>query len=408
MVQLYANNKTGVANSPTVTVIRPTANLNIQCDNIVNPPSGEFIFTTYRTMSDGDGGQIVDPSSIREMTGTSSGNIITISAFAPGNTDIGNQVGDRVVFRPGAHWANTVAERLDETGNWAVNQDKLAATVADMTSPDNWILPNTGIISQVSGLIGAFSDIQYYISGKKYSKTGIANKTYTATKDTYVSINAAGVVTYTEVTVGAAAPAVPANSVVAAIVTTSGSAITSVVIKSHGAITKSNVDFASLWPWEVLGRVVATATATSLMVSNLPARKYLKVFIFHIATGGTAFAQIRFNNDTTNTISRRYSVDLGASTTGGPESSLIVSNGIASGTHSLTEIEILNVANREKIAKYITTESDVAGVANIPKTRRGVGKWANTSAQINRIDLVNDAGAGNFAAGTEIIVLGHD
>lgn len=243
MVQLYANNKTGVANSPTVTVIRPTANLNIQCDNIVNPPSGEFIFTTYRTMSDGDGGQIVDPSSIREMTGTSSGNIITISAFAPGNTDIGNQVGDRVVFRPGAHWANTVAERLDETGNWAVNQDKLAATVADMTSPDNWILPNTGIISQVSGLIGAFSDIQYYISGKKYSKTGIANKTYTATKDTYVSINAAGVVTYTEVTVGAAAPAVPANSVVAAIVTTSGSAITNVVIKSHGAITASNVDF---------------------------------------------------------------------------------------------------------------------------------------------------------------------
>lgn len=261
MVQLYANNKTGVANSPTVTVVRPTANLNIQCDNIVNPPSGEFIFTTYRTMSDGDGGQIVDPSSIREMTGTSSGNIITISAFAPGNTDIGNQVGDRVVFRPGAHWANTVAERLDETGNWAVNQDKLAATVADMTSPDNWILPNTGIISQVSGLIGAFSDIQYYISGKKYSKTGIANKTYTATKDTYVSINAAGVVTYTEVTVGAAAPAVPANSVVAARVTTSGSAITSVVIKSHGAITASKIDLTSLYS-------EATLTGTMSLTNN--------------------------------------------------------------------------------------------------------------------------------------------
>ena len=246
MVQLYANNQTGIANSPEVTVIRPTANLNIQCDNIVNPPNGEFIFSTYRTMSDGNGGQIVDPSSICEMTGTSSGNIITITSFAPGNTDTGNQVGDRVVFRPGAHWANTVAKRLDETGDWAVNQDKLAETVADITSENNWILPNTGIITQSSGLIGTFSNINYYISGKKYSKTSIANKTYTATKDTYVFINASGTVTYTEVTVGAAAPATPANSVLVAVVTTNASAITNITLPNHAPITASKLDFTTL------------------------------------------------------------------------------------------------------------------------------------------------------------------
>ena len=262
MVQLYANNQTGIANSPEVTVIRPTANLNIQCDNIVNPPNGEFIFSTYRTMSDGNGGQIVDPSSICEMTGTSSGNIITITSFAPGNTDTGNQVGDRVVFRPGAHWANTVAKRLDETGDWAVNQDKLAETVADITSENNWILPNTGIITQSSGLIGTFSNINYYISGKKYSKTSIANKTYTATKDTYVFINASGTVTYTEVTVGAAAPATPANSVLVAVVTTNASAITNITLPNHAPITASKLDFTTFWAGAT-SNYVATEQSTA-------------------------------------------------------------------------------------------------------------------------------------------------
>lgn len=266
MVQLYANNQTGIANSPEVTVIRPVANLNIQCDNIVNPPNGEFIFSTYRTMSDGNGGQIVDPSSICEMTGTSSGNIITITSFAPGNTDTGNQVGDRVVFRPGAHWANTVAKRLDETGDWAVNQDKLAATVADITSENNWILPNTGIITQSSGLIGTFSNINYYINGKKYSKTSIANKTYTATKDTYVFINASGTVTYTEVTVGAAAPATPANSVLVAVVTTNASAITNITLPNHAPITASKIDFTTFPRFFAYATGVQTNITTTTIV----------------------------------------------------------------------------------------------------------------------------------------------
>lgn len=134
MVELYANNEVGKANSPQVTVIRPSGNLNLQCDNIVNPPNGEFVFTTYRTIPDpGTGEQVVDPSSICEMTGTSSTNIITITSFAPGNTDSGNQVGDHVVFRPGAHWANIVAKRLDPAGTFNVNQDRLATTVQNLT-----------------------------------------------------------------------------------------------------------------------------------------------------------------------------------------------------------------------------------------------------------------------------------
>lgn len=249
MVELYANNEVGKANSPQVTVIRPSGNLNLQCDNIVNPPNGEFVFTTYRTIPDPDTGeQVVDPSSICEMTGTSSTNIITITSFAPGNTDSGNQVGDHVVFRPGAHWANIVAKRLDPAGTFNVNQDRLATTVQNLTASRNWVLPGTGVITQNTGLIGSLSNIKYYINGRPYEKTSIADKTYVATRDTYVFIDTAGTVTYTDVAVGAAAPATPANSVLVGVVTTNASAITVISVRNHGAIASDSIDFTTLAP----------------------------------------------------------------------------------------------------------------------------------------------------------------
>ena len=85
-----------------------------------------------------------------------------------------------------------------------------------------------GVVAQSAGLVGTFSNIVYYISGVRYTATSIANKTYTASKDTYVDINGAGTVTYVEVANGAASPALTANSIRVAKVVTNGSAITSV------------------------------------------------------------------------------------------------------------------------------------------------------------------------------------
>lgn len=86
-----------------------------------------------------------------------------------------------------------------------------------------------GIIAISAGLIGTFSDIIYYISGKRYKKTTVANKTYTASKDTYVDINAAGTITYSEVANVAASPALAAGNVRIGKVVTSGAAIVAIV-----------------------------------------------------------------------------------------------------------------------------------------------------------------------------------
>jgi hypothetical protein len=89
-----------------------------------------------------------------------------------------------------------------------------------------------GVVAISSGLIGTFSNIVFYLNGVRYSGTSIANKTYTASKDTYVDITGAsgGAVTvlYTEVANNAASPALTTNYIRVAIVTTSGAAITNV------------------------------------------------------------------------------------------------------------------------------------------------------------------------------------
>lgn len=67
-----------------------------------------------------------------------------------------------------------------------------------------------------------------YLSGIRASVAG-ASRTYTATRDTWVDLTAAGAYTYTEVTVGAAAPTLAAGSLRVAKVTTSASAVTAVL-----------------------------------------------------------------------------------------------------------------------------------------------------------------------------------
>ena len=89
-----------------------------------------------------------------------------------------------------------------------------------------------GAVAQSAGLVGTFSNIVFYLNSQRYSGSSIANKTYTASKDTYVDVTAvsggAVSVTYSEVANNATAPSLAANYVRVAKVVTSGAAITGV------------------------------------------------------------------------------------------------------------------------------------------------------------------------------------
>lgn len=176
------------------------------------------------------------------------------------------------------------------------------------------------------------------------------------------------------------------------------------------AVTAAKIDWAStgagagIW-WEELGRTTLASAGDTITVSALPARKYLRVQINTFPTGGSGNPVLQFNGDTGNNYAFRYSNgDTSTASTSGPNIS--ASAGASNGDTSAT-FDVVNVAARVKQVIGITSDTSGASAANAPGTRWVVGKWVNTSSQINRVDITN-LGSGDFAIGSEVVVLGHD
>lgn len=192
--------------------------------------------------------------------------------------------------------------------------------------------------------------------------------------------------------------------------TTADSVVTANV--TNDAITATKIDWAStgadggIW-WEEIGRTTLGGAGDTITLSSVPVRKYLCVLISLKATGGTINAGIRFNNDSATNYASRSSANGGADGTSGSvaQAGLAVTDSAAD---KYIVINLVNIAAQEKILYASTVESNTSGAANVPGKAEVVGKWANTSAAISRIDVINTTGTGDFAIGSEVVVLGHD
>lgn len=157
-----------------------------------------------------------------------------------------------------------------------------------------------------------------------------------------------------------------------------------------------------------IGRYTATGTVASMSVQNLPNYKYLFIDVAVLPTGGTAFAQLRFNNDSATNYARKYAISFGAATDTANENILTMSNAVRSGGAGKMSCEVLNISNREKLVFSRAVDDNAAGSTNVPVGRDTMLKWINTSTVISRVDVVNGAGTGQYAAGSEIIVYGKN
>lgn len=159
-----------------------------------------------------------------------------------------------------------------------------------------------------------------------------------------------------------------------------------------------------IW-WEELGRTTLGSAGDTITVNSLPSRKFLKVLVSVEATGGNVTVGIRCNNDSGSNYARRLSTNNSAEATAGSQTSLVLGSGFSNVHFAI--IDILNIASKEKIIRSDVIQANTAGAGNVPSHDEGFSKWANTSAAISRIDIIN-GGAGDFAIGSELIVLGHD
>lgn len=171
-----------------------------------------------------------------------------------------------------------------------------------------------------------------------------------------------------------------------------------------GAVTAAKLS-SDLYVWELLGRATLAVAGDALTVSGLQPRRYLRIYITIITSGQTVI-QMNFNNDNSNNYARQSVINYTAPADAVSVSTLQIDGGAAT-EDKFAIIEILNMATKEKFGVCTLTESGGTGAGTAPDSSIQHLKWANTAQQINRIDLTN-ASTGDYAVGSEIIVMGHD
>lgn len=174
-------------------------------------------------------------------------------------------------------------------------------------------------------------------------------------------------------------------------------------IKGDTFPTTSFYDDAKIF-WEEIGRVTAGGTITTQTTPTMAAKKYLIIISTWLPTGGANAANIRFNGDTGNNYNFRYNTNGGAETTSLSQSSM-ASGSQASGGIGVSIRDVINFSGQEKIVNYRETLRGTAGAGNATDRYELSGKWAS-SAQVTTV--THYATSNSLAAGSELIVLGHN
>ena len=167
-------------------------------------------------------------------------------------------------------------------------------------------------------------------------------------------------------------------------------------------------DFAAGSYITVLGSTEA-ATADTLSVTGMEARKHLMIQIKNVTTGGAVSQRLTFNNDTGNNYAVRNNFDGGSDNTqtSGANINAGHNDDLVTDSVGFTTTYVINEASKEKLAISESVSGEAAGAGNAPTRDECVFKWANTSNQITRVDITNNK-AGSYAEGTEITVYGTD
>lgn len=180
-----------------------------------------------------------------------------------------------------------------------------------------------------------------------------------------------------------------------------GAAIAGSKLADDG-VTDTKLDYPR-W-WQEIGRTTLTPAGDTISVASLPSRKYIRVIATLLATGGTITPKLVLNNDTTTAnYNRRTSDNFGAGAASAG-ADLFLTDAAAAQTQYLV-VDIVNVATQNKL--IISTGMTDGGDGAAPATRKLIGQWEDSTNIISRIDLVN-GGTGDFAIGSEVVILGHD
>ena len=284
-----------------VVASRVISDTDLQCDSLTGWSDATPVH--FATTSLDDEGNI-DTSKVTTWKGIVSGDTITQMVRTGGAVDTGNQINDVVKAIFTAANLDDIVSAMQVEHNPDGSMKKNYATdqtVDDLVGGRSFIVSETGIVAQTSGLVGSMSNITYYMSGIRYEKSGISNKTYTASVDTYVFIDKNGLVTYSETTIGGAAPTAPVDSILVAVVTTGASVISSISMRNHGAVGSSNVDFTTFGYISArkplsLSLTTSNQTVETVDISSIPNGAKVEMIWSLVANATASSVGVRIEN----------------------------------------------------------------------------------------------------------------
>jgi len=173
-----------------------------------------------------------------------------------------------------------------------------------------------------------------------------------------------------------------------------------------GDLTSANLT-SGTGGWKEVGRTTLGSVGDTITVSSLANKRYYMVLGYKQSSGTTDF-NWRVGNgsaDPNDNYSRRQSSNGGTDTTNIGYNRMFGDNGGAS-TPSFQVGYFANKSGKEKFNITHSVSQGTAGAGAAPTRRESVNKWTNTSL-IDVIQGVNVEG-GDFASGSEVVVLGWD
>jgi hypothetical protein len=159
--------------------------------------------------------------------------------------------------------------------------------------------------------------------------------------------------------------------------------------------------------WVELGRTTLGSAGDDITVSSLPDKRYYMVLTDLQDTGGSIHAEMRLNGDTGSNYAYRYNNNGGTDVGAGPATVMALNPAVqASDVFSVGYLS--NLSSKEKLHINHCVNQYAAGATTAPHRQESVNKHAQTSNPINSVTIRQGAGSGDYAIGSECVVLGWD
>lgn len=155
---LPVSNGSGDSALMHVNAARIVGATTLTVDSITNVPA-KFIATSGELLPSG----FIDPATVTNFKGHTSGSSLVIDSFEPGSTDVGNSVGQVVVIKPNTGWANRVAQFIKNATNTGTPENVFFSAI-------------TAVSATLSAALQAAS---LHITGNSVFDGGISGNGYT-------------------------------------------------------------------------------------------------------------------------------------------------------------------------------------------------------------------------------------